>query len=76
MVVDGNMQLVHLRNRRPDDDVSLSDGELFMVKRGPYAQHLATAPDRQPVCCSWNIFDHSLPNGVTEITMQQPSCPK
>jgi len=49
IVVDGNMKLVHLRNRRPDDDVSLSDGELFMVKREPYAQHLASASDTQPV---------------------------
>jgi len=50
MVVDGNMKLVHLRNKRPDDDVSLSDGKLFNVKRAPYAKHLATAPDTQPVC--------------------------
>jgi hypothetical protein len=69
MAIDGNMQLVHLRSRRPDDDVSLSDGELFMVKRAPYAQHLATAPDRQQVCPSWEIFYHSLLNGVTEISM-------
>lgn len=58
MVVDGNMKLVHLRNRRPDDDVSLSDGELFMVKRARYAQHLAAAPDRQSVCFSLKILDY------------------
>jgi hypothetical protein len=33
-VADGNMKLVHLKMRCPEDDVSLSDGELFMVKRG------------------------------------------
>jgi hypothetical protein len=49
MVVDGNMKLVHLRNKRPDDDVSLSDGELFNVKRVPDALHLASAKDIQPV---------------------------
>ena len=70
MVVDGNMKLVHLRNRRPDDDVSLSDGELFNVKHAPYAQHLATAPDRQPVCCSWTIFNCFIPKQNTEISMQ------
>jgi hypothetical protein len=43
------MKLVHLKMRRPEDDVSLSDGELFMVKRAPYAEHLVTAPERQPV---------------------------
>jgi hypothetical protein len=49
LVVDGNMKLVHLIMKRPEDDVSLSDGELFMVKRAPYAVHLANAPERQPV---------------------------
>jgi hypothetical protein len=48
-VVDGNMKLVHLIQRRPERDVSLSDGELFMVKRAPYAEHLAHAPQKQPV---------------------------
>lgn len=49
IIVDGNMKLVHLWNRRPDDDVSLSDGELFMVKCEPYAEHLVSASDTQPV---------------------------
>jgi hypothetical protein len=49
LVVDGNMKLVHLIMRRPEDDVSLSDGELFMVKRAPYAEHVAKAAQRQPV---------------------------
>ena len=48
---DGNMKLVRLKMRRPEDDVSLSDGELFNVKRAPYAEHLVTAPERQPVSC-------------------------
>ena len=56
------MKLVHLRNRRPDDDVSLSDGELFNVKRAPYARHLETAPDRQQVCSSWTIFNCFIHN--------------
>jgi hypothetical protein len=49
LVVDGNMKLVHLVMKRPSDDVSLSDGELFMVRRPAYANHLAHAPERQPV---------------------------
>jgi hypothetical protein len=43
------MKLVHLIMKRPEDDVSLSDGELFMVRRPPYAEHLVTAPQKQPV---------------------------
>ena len=49
LVVDGNMKLVHLFMKRPEADVSLSDGELFMVKRDPYADHLANSPHGQPV---------------------------
>jgi hypothetical protein len=55
MVVDGNMQLVHIRNKRTDDDVSLSDGKAFMVERAPYARHIASAPDKQPVCLSSTV---------------------
>ena len=43
------MKLVHQIQKRPDDDVSLSDGQMFMVKRAPYAEHLSHAPERQPV---------------------------
>ncbi len=50
------MKLVHLKMRHPEDDVSLSDGEQFMVRRAPYAEHLATAPDKQPVSCHMVIF--------------------
>ena len=49
IVADGNMKLVHLRMRHPEDDVSLSDGELFNVTRGPYNAHIAQAPERQLV---------------------------
>jgi hypothetical protein len=49
LVVDGNMKLVHLIMRCPEADVSLSDGELFAVKREPYAEHVANAPQRQHV---------------------------
>ena len=49
LVVDGNMKLVCLFMKRPELDVSLSNGELCMVKRDPYADHLAKAPQSQPV---------------------------
>jgi hypothetical protein len=52
LVVDGNLKLVHQIQKRPDDDVSLSDGELFVVRRAPYAEHLVHAPQRQPVSLS------------------------
>ena len=39
--MDGNMKLVHLNMKCPEDNVSLSNGELFMVKCKPYVEHLA-----------------------------------
>ena len=69
LVADGNMKLVHLRMRRPEDDVSLSDGELFNVKCMPYAQHLMTAPERQPVSGHKTIVNLDT-NKSQEIKMQ------
>jgi hypothetical protein len=57
LVVDGNMKLVHLIMKRPEDDVSLSDGGLFMVKREPYTTHLANAPQKQPVSSNQTIYE-------------------
>ncbi|KIM74954.1 hypothetical protein PILCRDRAFT_79556, partial [Piloderma croceum F 1598] len=48
LVSDGNMKLVHQLQKRPEDDVSLSNGEMFIVKWAPYAKHLVNAPQRQP----------------------------
>lgn len=63
------MKLVHLRMRRGEDDVSLSDGEQFMVTRGPYAEHLAQAPERQIVShFQWTC---SL---VTHLITQKSRC--
>ena len=56
------MKLVHLIMKRPEDDVSLSDGELFMVKRPPYAEHLAHAPQKQPVSSHKSIVHLSSDN--------------
>ena len=43
------MKLVHLQMKRPDDNVALSDGKLFMATREPYNIHIAQAPERQQV---------------------------
>jgi hypothetical protein len=66
---DGNMKLVRLKMRRPKDDVSLSDGELFNVKRAPYVEHLVTAPEQQPVSCH-RVIINSMANRYPEIEMQ------
>ena len=48
--MDDNMKLVHLNMKHPEDNVSLSNGELFMVKCKPYVEHLAHGQQSQPVC--------------------------
>jgi len=57
LVADGNMKLVHLIMKQPEDNVSLSDGELFMVRWVLYAEHLAHALQRQPVSSHQNILN-------------------
>jgi hypothetical protein len=60
LVVDGNMKLVSLIMKCPEGDVSLSNGELFMVKCAPYKEHLANAPQRQPVSSHKTIVIYKL----------------
>jgi len=55
--------------KRPEDDVSLSDGELFMVRRARYAEHVAQAPQRQPVSSQKGIIDFST-DTCQEIEVQ------
>jgi hypothetical protein len=68
LVVDGNMKLVHLIMKQPKADVSLSDGELFVVRRAPYMKHLAVAPERQPVS-SPKTFVNYQADRIQEIEM-------
>ena len=55
LVVDGNMELVHLWMKRLDEDVSLSNGELFMVSHTPYVKHLVSGINSQPVCMNFTF---------------------
>ena len=68
LLVDGNMKLVHLIMKRPEADVSLSDGELFAVRRAPYMKHLAVAPERQPVSLSKTFVNYQA-DRIQEIEM-------
>ena len=53
------MKLVHLIMKHPEDDVSLSDGVLFMVKWAPYMKHVAKVPQRQAASSQRRIIDLS-----------------
>lgn len=74
------MKLVHIKMRRPEDDVSLFDGAQFCVSRAPYAKHLEDAPDKQPVRLNsgpsvfTNVTDRNLNVTTTEPkTMLTPT---
>jgi hypothetical protein len=41
--MDGNFTADHLKQKRPDDDVWLTDGTGFMVSRAEYMDHLNIA---------------------------------
>ncbi|KII83090.1 hypothetical protein PLICRDRAFT_119855, partial [Plicaturopsis crispa FD-325 SS-3] len=45
VVMDGNFKCVLEKPKRPDDDVHLTDGELFFPRRGPYQEHIKIAID-------------------------------
>jgi len=63
------MKLVHLRMKHPENDVSLSDGELFNVTRGPYNIHIAQAPERQSVSGFSVAYSFFAANFPIEIRM-------
>jgi hypothetical protein len=50
IVVDSNFSLEHMRMKKSEDDVFLSDGEGYMVQWTPYAKHLETSLETKLVC--------------------------
>lgn len=49
-MVDGNFTAQHMKMRKPEDDVSLSDGLAYMVTNEPYQKHIAQASNNEEVC--------------------------
>lgn len=47
--MDGNFSAQHLKSRRPDLDVLLTDGDGFMVKASMYDAYLKDAEDSKTV---------------------------
>jgi hypothetical protein len=52
IVVDGNFSMEHMRMKKSEDDVFLSDGEGYMVQWEPYKQHLDASVEAKQVCAS------------------------
>jgi hypothetical protein len=49
-VVDGNFTAQHMKMRKPEDDISLSDGLAYMVANEPYQKHVSQAANNEEVC--------------------------
>jgi len=48
MVVDGNFKADHIKQKNPEDDVFLTNGELFMTATDSYNKHLEEATKLAP----------------------------
>jgi hypothetical protein len=57
-VLDGNFKLAHVKQKRPEDDVWLSDGHGMMANQSRYIVHLNTALEEKEVRCSY-IIQHT-----------------
>jgi len=47
--VDGNFTADHIKQKRPDDDEWLNDGNGMMTAREPYASHVISAKETKSV---------------------------
>jgi hypothetical protein len=55
-VVDGNFSLEHMRMKKSEDDVFLSDGEGYMVQSAPYQEHLNISVETSQVCLLLDVL--------------------
>lgn len=54
--VDGNFTASHQRQKRPEDDVPLTNGQGFMTESSDYKEHLKVAMESQRDPCTCNEF--------------------
>jgi hypothetical protein len=50
ITVDGNFHADHIKMRRPDLDITLSNGQGFMVEDKKYMEYLSVAKEPRLVC--------------------------
>ena len=49
-MVYGNFTAQHMKMRKPEGDIPLSDGLGYMVANEPYQKHVAQASNNEEVC--------------------------
>lgn len=52
ITVDGNFHADHIKMRRPDLDIALTNGQGFMVEDSKYREYLSVAKEPKLVCFS------------------------
>lgn len=67
MVIDGNFKAEHLKMRHADDDVPLTDGDLYMVSPYNYERHLAQAKETYSVRSK--ALNTISSHGTTEVQL-------
>ena len=65
--VDGNFTAVHDRQKRPEDDVFLTDGTSFMTQRDPYQQHLKVALETYEVRTQLGAYYEVILKALREV---------
>ena len=76
IAVDGNMSAQHMKMQRPELDVSLTDGDAYVVENSPYQEHLSKAVEIKQVCYLIYQWLVDAIDSVTEIHMQEPQGPQ
>lgn len=56
ITVDGNFHADHIKMRRPDLDIMLTNGQGFMVEEKKYKEYLSIAKEPRVVCGDWFSF--------------------
>ena len=71
-VSDGNFKAQNLHCSRPDQDVSLYDGQGYMVAEQPYQEYLRKVPSRTEVSADLIVLNPVF-NGamLSEINLQK-----
>ena len=74
--MDGNFTAQHMKMRKPEEDVSLSDGLAYMVANEPYQKHIAQAANNEEVCIiNWlkgMIWKFIFLLDLLEVNMPKP----
>jgi hypothetical protein len=76
ITIDGNFHADHIKMRRPDLDIALTNGDGYMVEDSQYREYLSVAKEPRFVGLSINILGFSfsdlsyrdLPVAITELS--------